>query len=147
MPKSTSNLFLESTKFCFCFQTWTCKLTKKLPNVEREKVDLISFQKNNNSVCQRMIYDAIKLAVVKLALGVINEAFYFFSLYIVECEGIKGKPRETPEIMINCEHFCRFFFFFSKSSFWFQVSFWTHVNRNPLFSEIDKFSLCQIIFR
>lgn len=40
-----------------------------------------------------MIYDAIKRAVVKLALGVINEAFYFL-FYIVECEGLKGKPRE-----------------------------------------------------
>lgn len=70
---------------------------KELPNVERtseKKLILIFFQNNNFGCLPAMIYDAIKLAVVKLALGVINETFYFFLASSVRGELRKAK-RDT----------------------------------------------------
>ena len=67
-----------------------------------------------------MIYDAIKLAVVKLALGVINETFYFLR-YV---SSVRGDLKESHErhqklwlIVKVLIHFWRFFFLLHEIEF------------------------------
>lgn len=133
MPKLTSTFFCLlslKTQYLFCFN-FECKLTKKeLPNVERAdkrgKKLILIFSKIIISECwclAAMIYDAIKLAVVKLALGVINETFYFLR-YV---SSVRGDLRESHErhqklwlIVKVLIHFWRFFFFFLLNEIEFQ---------------------------
>jgi hypothetical protein len=69
----------------------SCQMSRARTSERKKKLILIFFQNNNflGAWCfAAMIYDAIKLAVVKLAHGVINETFYFFT-YRVCAGGIK----------------------------------------------------------